>query len=881
MVKKFSKRIFPILLALVMVLSLMPMQVFAGSTVSVSDGKISITDTASSTTASGNTVTVTAKGGLLSQTINTITITNAGDTAATVSFDYSASNYSSFSESSATGSKSVDLAAGGTVTMSITGKKAWSSNTATLTLSNFVYKAASATANATVYFDSNGGSVVAEGTSVANGGSVAVEDSELSVVATAASGYSFYAWVNADTREILSSSATYGMTVANDIALEAVFSNSSTSKPYFYANNKDYLFDDFSKACAFAASSTNKTIVLMASATLPAGNYTIPAGVTLLIPFDSAHTLYTTEPEHDEGTTNITPTPYRTLKMASGANITVNGAISLSAKHREAQGSGYGCENSGAYGCINMATGSNITVNNGASLYAWGYIIGDGSVVANSGATIYEYFQFRDFRGGSISTDMEKEYGVFLFSQYYVQNIEVPLTLYAGAIEKTVTSLTIASQDFTEDITFIGSSDAMFTIAEGYVTKRYDGSTDRLIIEANGTFSVSPITIKIGNWATDLAGQTVNINTADYELPITSNLTVIANSGTVTMNQDIALLPGSEIIIREDATCTLGSGVNIYAYDADEWGTYIYGKIGSVSGVHKFLPLNYAPSRTYTRTEADLVDAKIQVDGIVDASAGYVYTTAGGANIFSTGNGKVITVPGTQTVTYQFIQGANYTAESNIAIPITSAKAKNADGSYTETSTATGETTYIYNSEHGRWDNNNHTITDTVTAPTCTENGCTTYTCTCGYSYVVDGDSATGHSYNAVVTEPTCETAGYTTYTCANCSHSYVADETEATGHTWDDGKITTEPTYSQEGSKTHTCSVCGEAETVAIEIIAMPDIDGDGDFDALDLVKLRRIMLKVDELPDNVYTTVVDLNDDGKLNILDLIRIKKLSLEK
>ena len=836
MVKKFSKRIFPILLALAMVFSFIPMQVFAGNTVSVSDGKISITDTASSTTASGNTVTVTAKGGLISQTTNTITITNAGDTAANISFDYSASNYSSFSESSATGSKSVDLAAGGTVTMSITGKKAWSSNNATLTLSNFVYKAASATANATVYFDSNGGSVVAEGASVANGGSVAVEDSELSVVATAASGYSFYAWVNADTREILSSSATYSMTVAKDVAVEAVFSNNSTSKAYFYADDKNYLFDDLSEAGTFAASSSNKTIVLMASGTLPAGNHTIPANVTLLIPFDSAHTLYTTEPGHDEGTTNNVPTPYRTLNMASGANITVNGAISLSAKHREAQGSGYGCENSGAYGCINMATSSNITVNNGASLYAWGYIIGDGSVVANSGATVYEYFQFRDFRGGSISSAMDEEYGVFLFSQYYVQNIEVPLTLYAGAIEKTFVTLTMSNIDFSEDVTFIGSSDAMFTISEGYVTKRYDGSTDRLIVEANGDFAVDSISFSIGIGDNGVTG--ISKDTAEYELPITNNLTVIANSGNVTLNQDLALLPGSEIIVRKDATCTLGSGVNIYVYDADEWGTYIYSK----NGVYKFASLNYAPSRTYTRTEADLVDAKIQVDGIVDASAGYVYTTTGGANIFSTGNGKVITKSGTQTVTYQFIQGADYTTESNIAIPITPAKIKNAEGKgFTDTSSATETTTYTYNSTHGMWDSNNHTITDTVTAPTCTEQGHTTHTCTCGYSY----------------------------------NDTY----TDALGHTYGEWTLIKEPTYSQEGSKTHSCSVCGEVETVSIEKIAIPDIDGDGDFDAMDLVKLRRIMLKVDTLGENVYTTVVDLNDDGKLNILDLIKIKKLSL--
>ena len=40
------------------------------------------------------------------------------------------------------------------------------------------------------------------------------------------------------------------------------------------------------------------------------------------------------------------------------------------------------------------------------------------------------------------------------------------------------------------------------------------------------------------------------------------------------------------------------------------------------------------------------------------------------------------------------------------------------------------------------------------------------------------------HAYTAVVTAPTCTEGGYTTYTCS-CGNSYVADETEALGHDW------------------------------------------------------------------------------------------------
>ncbi len=81
-----------------------------------------------------------------------------------------------------------------------------------------------------------------------------------------------------------------------------------------------------------------------------------------------------------------------------------------------------------------------------------------------------------------------------------------------------------------------------------------------------------------------------------------------------------------------------------------------------------------------------------------------------------------------------------------------------------------------------------HSYKSIVTAPTCTEAGYTTYTCTCGDSYVADEVAASGHSYDAVVTAPTCTETGYTTYTCT-CGDSYVADEVAVIDHTFIDSK--------------------------------------------------------------------------------------------
>ena len=101
-----------------------------------------------------------------------------------------------------------------------------------------------------------------------------------------------------------------------------------------------------------------------------------------------------------------------------------------------------------------------------------------------------------------------------------------------------------------------------------------------------------------------------------------------------------------------------------------------------------------------------------------------------------------------------------------------------------------------------------HSYNAVVTAPTCTEDGYTTYTCDCGDSYVADEVKAAGHSYEAVVTAPSCTEDGYTTYTCS-CGDSYVGDEVKADGHVYN--TVVTAPTCTEDGYTTYTCS-CGDS---------------------------------------------------------------------
>jgi len=591
------------------------------------------------------------------------------------------------------------------------------------------------------------------------------------------------------------------------------------------------LYDNLNTAIATAQAGSSKTIVLYSDGILPAGTYTIPSGVTVLIPFDDAHTLYTTKPALvKSGSDKFETSIYRTLTMADGANLVINGALSLSNKVFAGGGGQDHCGSPyGELSMIRMEGSSNITIENGGALYAYGFITGNGSVTAKSGAVVYECFQFEGFRGGTKTTSMSNQ--VFPLSQYYIQNIEVPMRIYAGAKEYSFTGAEVSDTAAGSSVDFLSSSSgAMFLLSSGYVEKRYDGSSDRLLVKlgGNGVMSISPIVMRLN--------ALYAVNSAEYVLPITSNITVQVEAGsTAKIAQDIALLPGAKIIVDEGATCTLNTGTTIIVYDGDTWGNYC-----ASTDKAQFIPVRYAPGRTYNRTNADLVDASIVVNGTVDASIGSAFTTTGGAAIVSTGAGvaKVSNVDKTSKVTYQYLQASNTYPQ----IGIESAWLKNDDGSFTKTGEVpadtytkadngyneviSGDGTYAYT--NGVWklacEGDEHVYTKVTYEPTCTEPYTEVYTCQCGAvkdvvksTLDVDGMKPLGHQEEVIpAVAAGCESTGLTEgEKCTRCGEILLAQsEVPATGHTPEDipaVDATCEATGLTKGSK---CSVCQKVLT-------------------------------------------------------------------
>ena len=94
-----------------------------------------------------------------------------------------------------------------------------------------------------------------------------------------------------------------------------------------------------------------------------------------------------------------------------------------------------------------------------------------------------------------------------------------------------------------------------------------------------------------------------------------------------------------------------------------------------------------------------------------------------------------------------------------------------------------------------------HSYTSSVTAPTCTEQGYTTYTCACGDSYKDTYVSALGHDY----TEPEyiSREEGHS-YKCSRCG------DVKIEACSFDEGTVLVEATPDQFGIKEYTCTLCG-----------------------------------------------------------------------
>lgn len=452
------------------------------------------------------------------------------------------------------------------------------------------------------------------------------------------------------------------------------------SSPFMVGNQKYSTFD-----AAIRNLGTNKTIIVVENATVAAGHYTIPSGVTLLVPFDDTNKITTDHNsmvlENVPKAYNAARTCYRMLTLDPGVIIDVHGNLNVGANLASASGGQLGCGSiNTAYGRIDMKSGSKINLKKGSNLYCWGIISGtDGLVTAESGSTVHEMLQHQSNPGGSAALGWDNK--AFFMNQYYFQNIETPLRINYGATEKVYAELYI--RGFQNANASLIGSDGLFRVndASSYIVKSYDPSTDRTIYDMYGNASMVSLSMYVY----------VTIDTQKYPMPINNNMTIRChcngNASTVTLTYDIDLYPSAKVIIDEGVTLLVNGKLNVY--DRDEWVNQGFAH----RDLKDIARASFSPTRTHERKVAELEDAAIEVNGMMRVSGG-LYTSTGKANIYSSGSGKILLEksPSPTNAVYQYKNNKL----TGILVPFTAAYLKNGNGSFVSTADASVNTTYTY-----------------------------------------------------------------------------------------------------------------------------------------------------------------------------------------
>ena len=506
------------------------------------------------------------------------------------------------------------------------------------------------------------------------------------------------------------------------------------------------------------------------------GIYTIPSGITFLVPgldkaaiqdlvnnktvrsnYVSYHNItyrYNTGAGVNDDFLEVYPTPKCICKLSveDGTKIVVNGAISVFSSPSTTMG--YTGRPTG-YGQLHLGENSTIEVNNGGILHVLGYVTGknlNSTVTAKKGATVYEAFQFTDWRGGSATMSGFNGFvsnEVFPVGQYYMQSIETKLIMEYGSKEVLIAAVDVSSPfpvspGFTDIIKESTTSSGaikednlgLFLLGEGTrLEKYYDFTNDSLYIKIVGESNTSRA--KLNYMYLDVNGGSgigdYSLDSRQYILPVNHNISMTIDNVQLECPYKFAFMPGSRLEVTPTAHLKIQN--KVYVYDAElnvRPSDPTKGYCGSTNEPIK--PITYtskgqptARSKEKVRYPAKMKDATFIIDGtltmedakiVVDNKdvdiQGMLHTTTDdasvtgiqgdsvkikqdfGANITSNANGVInFNRLGTKTTVKQ-IKQTDRSIDGYEPIPVCNAWLRNSDKTRTAGTTAAVGDTYMY-----------------------------------------------------------------------------------------------------------------------------------------------------------------------------------------
>lgn len=399
--------------------------------------------------------------------------------------------------------------------------------------------------------------------------------------------YQFYGWCDGQ-NELLSEEKTYDHYVKAEVEIHAHYVEKGAAA--FSVNNVDYY--DLPTAIA-ASKKTGKPAVLMRDYTLPAGEYTIPAAATLLLPYADGQTTINGQSEtlsFANATTvtgsitnamlDIAYQRNKTLTIPAGVTIKNYGKIVVGGTIIST-GNSYGGVCAGAHSNIQLDGTIEMTGAN-CILSAVGYIVGNGQIVTfeGTGAQLYQPFTICDYRGGGYTvTAAGNKYAgakvetneslVSPFIRYTARSIQVQTVIAYGSTMTGYCDL-YANDDHNMTKTLLIGSGGLINLGAGSkAVCSYDANTyvapypaiGKTTIEISGGGSFGYLTLGL-----KVFGVTQEIKTNALIFPVPYNFDIRLTEGSYTLGYSMALLPGAGLYVAEDASLNVGSSASDFRF---------------------------------------------------------------------------------------------------------------------------------------------------------------------------------------------------------------------------------------------------------------------------------------------------------------------------
>ena len=324
------------------------------------------------------------------------------------------------------------------------------------------------------------------------------------------------------------------------------------------------VYDDFQTAMT-AAKNGSGLVVLASSGTLTAGEYTVPAGVTFVIPCVDNDTGYRTVGEGERfnrdgtssaGNTGVGPNAYEyaSLTVSKDAKITVYGDLMVNSVSGRPGGFGTECDITGGYGQINLE--GSIVVASGAKLNCFGYIKGSGMVTALSGAEVGDLYIVRAWRGGTQAKEMYKDM-IYPMNEYDCHNIECALRINYGASLMGRVKMYASGEYYYTSFPQVHVANGLIRPDEGgYVIRTYENGKENFALYGGADFGGSTLEV-----------QGIELSTSDFLYPIDGDISYELHDGSYTFAEDYKMLPGASVTVTEEAELAVEEGNALVFYE--------------------------------------------------------------------------------------------------------------------------------------------------------------------------------------------------------------------------------------------------------------------------------------------------------------------------